>query len=263
MTLEEAHKYIVQDNEMVLERPNYFVVEEKYEDCYSTLFVDVTELTMGDESVIENIKNNPLVMKFKKKGEYHYLDTRFGSGLFFPAHNILGKENTESFVEQNDCHGNSMTASLIIGDVFSQCNPVVLTGVTTFSIGKPLLHSVCAFDTKKGRIIIDYTYNVAMSEELFLKLYNFKVLSQTKPVDIIKFIKLNRKYRDYLVSNNKEVKDSDCYGAYFLLAKEDCFRYINDVIDNKRDDDYLFLTETEEDFNRRLERLKKETNKKI
>lgn len=261
MKLEEAHKYIVDDNRGILEKPDYFVIEEKYEAVYETLFIDITDLVDGDLSVIDNIKNNPLVIKFEKKGENWFIDTVFGKGMFFAAEDLFGKENTKSFVRLNYCHGNCMTAALIIDEISEGNNPVVLTGVTSFSIGKPVLHSVLAADMEEGRTIVDYTYNLAMSEDLFKKLYNFKVLNETKPMNIIKLIHLNKKYKECMLKSKNSGDDCGCYGAYFLLANEDSLQYMMDVIEEKRNDDFPFLTE--EDFQKKMKKLEMKLHQSI
>lgn len=259
MKLDEAHKYIVQDNEMVLENPDYFVIEEKYEDIYATLFFDITDLVSGDESVIENIKNNPLVKSFKDKGDCYYIDTTFGKGIFFAAHDIFGKEGTNEIIKPNNCHTNSIIASLIIKSMDLGDSPSVLTGITTFSVGKPVLHSVCSVGTGNGRVIVDYTYDLVMSEELFLKLYNFKVLNETNIDNLIKLMNLDRKYRKHMIKTIGRDEGCGCAGVYFLLANEASLQYMKDVIERKREDDFPFLTE--EDFERKMEKLRKDAYK--
>lgn len=257
MKLEEAHKYIVDDNRGILEKPDYFVIEEKYEAIYATLFFDITDLVSGDESVIENIKNNPLVKNFKNKGDCYYVDTTFGEGTFFKAIDVLGEEATNLFVQPNGCHDNSIIAALMINNVYPNNNPVVLTGVTTFSSGKPVLHSVYAVDTRMGRVVVDYTYNVAMSEDLFKKLYNFKVLAETHADNLVKYADLDKEYRKYMEKHGID-RGCNCSGVYFLLSNEDSLQYMKDVIEERREDDFPFLTD--KDFERKMEKLKKQAS---
>lgn len=254
MKIEEAHKYVVKDNRMTLENPGYFLVDEKDESNYLKLFTDITNLMENKKESVRSIRNNPMVYDIKKEGILYSIDTKIGKGYFYKASEILGEEVSNQCFFDNQCHSNSIVASILINSVSKESNPSVYTGITTFSLGRPVLHSVCSVDTRRGKLIIDYTYNVAMSEELFLKLYNFKILTNTKIDNLEKLMFLEEEYAEYTLKKTGKKIVPDCAGVYFLLANEDCLKYMRDIIDEKREDNFPFVTN--KDFEKKMEKLK-------
>ena len=240
MKLEEAHELIVKDRNHEIEDEGYFIYSKEDQMAYANLFVDLSKFAMGKSLFAKNIKKNPLVNKIEKQDDYYYIDTKFGDGLFFPAHEVFGKKGTKQFVLENHCHCNSMLATLFVDKSKPEKKPTVLTGICKFSIGRPLLHSVYTLELKKGRFIVDYTSGLAMTEDLYMKICNFKVLTETKVDDIKKLFKLHDAYLNYVIEN-KGRRKCGIPNHYFLLSNEGIFEYMNDVIEGKREDDFPFI----------------------
>lgn len=254
MRLEEAHMYVINDLKRSLRKPDYFNIEQKEEEEFTNLLVSIFLLMEGKEIAQEYIKNNPLVKEFRTKNEDCYIETSFGQGYFFPASKIFGKESTDSFVRDNSCHANSMTAAVILDEIAHDTNPTVLTGVASI-LDTTFLHSVYSIDLDKGRFIVDYTYNLAMSEDLLKKFYNFKTLNETTVKNMKKMLLLDEKYQK--ISLEKRGNSTDAI-AYFLLSNESMMKYINDVINGEIEDDFPFPTE--QDFNESIKNIKKVRN---
>ena len=258
MKLEEAHKYVMLDYRGKLTPLVRDSVSKEDYEYFCSLFFDISALLEGDKDLVDKIRNNPLVNKLTKKGDDYRINTKFGEGVFFSAFDIFGEEETKSFIKPNNCHGNSLNAALIIDQVVPERKPVVYTGIACLPFSKPFLHSVYCLDFQGIPIVIDYTYNIAMSEDLFNKMYHFKVLNKTSIDAVNKMSEIDCKYKEYLKLN----KCKGTYyglGIYFLLSNDGMMQYLIDVMDGKRKDNFHFLTD--KDFQKKISRIRKRTSK--
>jgi len=101
------------------------------------------------------------------------IKTKYGAGKFFEAHSFFEDNKYPKFVRKRYCHSNSYEFAKTHN---KECT--VLSGVAYRR--KSFLHSVVQI----GDYILDFNYDLVMDKELYMKLFNFVVVSEVKSQDI-------------------------------------------------------------------------------
>ena len=117
------------------------------------------------------------------------LKTDFGSGYMVYSNCLLDKKISSFFTKQHS-HCNSYE--------FAKRYPQhceILSGIAFREI--PFLHTVILI----GDYVIDYNYDLAMSRELYLKLFNFEILNRIDGDDIKRNTHLFNKKNSFFKNN--------------------------------------------------------------
>lgn len=243
MDLLRAHEIIKQEVNLKCKEPRYFIPGKSDMNDFINLFYMICTRVNTDKQV--DFMKNKLVKEYIEVDDKCYIKTQFGDAVFYRADDAVGKENAIQFVKKRQCHHNAGTACLIMNDLDPNLTPKVVTGIVhPHHYSHPYLHSVlyCKGD-KDGELLIDFTYNIAMSEGLFKKFYNFEVLSETYPDEILELFKWEKKCSEYLEKNKKKVGYHGI--TYSLLSIRGMIEYLKDVALGKREDDFPFITNKE------------------
>jgi len=164
-------------------------------------FVNINEYNNLKETLIKNFY-------LSGKGDANspfQLNSDIGSGSFYNAKLLFLDNKYPKFVKARNCHTNSYKfAKMYIGE----CD--VLFGIC--HTGYSFLHSV----VKINDVILDFNYNLVMSEDLYYNLFNFEVLNKVNNADIRTY---NQPLIDALHKNNLTVTDGEVNACFYELIK--------------------------------------------
>lgn len=135
-----------------------------------------------------------------------------------PSKDII--EELESKKRHGKCHIQSIVVGISIKDSIIQTGTIIVGN-------KKVLHSVVEIKNKAGDdIIIDWTRNLEIEKEKYIKLFNFNILSSIKSEDVHidkEFIKYlpNFELKPYLTFRNELIRDIDRNKSLFEQS-ENC-----------------------------------------
>ena len=243
MDLNQAHAYIQQEVNLKCKEPRYFIPREQDMKEFITLFGMICTRVNTDKQV--DFTKNKIVKEYKEIDDKCYIKTQFGNAVFYRADEAIGKENAIQFIKPRQCHANCGTACLIMNKLDPTLIPKVVTGIVhPHHYSHPYLHSVLyCRGVEDGELLIDFNYNIAMSMDLFKKFYDFEVLSETSPNEIMELFEWEKKCGEYLSKNKKKIGYHGI--TYSLLSINGMIEYLKDVVDGKREDDFPFITNKE------------------
>ncbi len=142
------------------------------------------------------------------------IETDFGSGSFYSAHECFAGEVFPKDIVQNQCFHNCYLS--VIKGYFKDCQ--ILSGIAyRGGEGKPFLHSVL----KVGNKILDFNYDICMDEELYISLFNFEILSLLDSETILADYPIISKFHKLL--NSKGLKT-----MHAVFAWDDLIDFIYD-----------------------------------
>ena len=139
-------------------------------------------------------------------GDPFVIKTRFGSGSFLHFNSIFKKGDVPKYFQKRMCHQN---AYLFARDSLEHCE--ILSGICYRNF--PFLHSVVL----SGEYVLDFNYDLAMSKDLYLKLFNFEVLNRVKSEDIKKSGALIRENGKFFVAN--EITYGDIVFCFYEIME--------------------------------------------
>lgn len=230
MKLEEAYK-IMEENENKTLKPtkkNSEFNSETLMYLFGASFVYAN--SKNPLKIIETknlIKNNEIVKNciFSKneKKRVIYIETSSVKGFIMSAK----FKNSSSIFPLGKCHDNSIKAMTYVNNQKPSLNPVVLTGIVDFKIKdtNPYLHSALKINSSKfGNLIIDYNFELIMSEELYYAFTNFDLLGT---FDINQFSEVYQKIEDCKGSSLNGLKITSA-----LIAFEDTIKELEKIASN-------------------------------
>jgi len=133
------------------------------------------------------------------------LNINYGTGEFYNSHFLFSNSEYPKFVKPNNCHTNAYKfAKMFIGE----CQ--VLFGIC--ETDHPFLHSV----VKIKDFIVDFNYNLVMSENLYFSLFNFEVLNTINNKDIRKY---NNTLVNAITTNNLLITDGEVNACFYELLE--------------------------------------------
>ena len=92
------------------------------------------------------------------------------------------KKELESDKRCRQCHSKSIDLSLILPEAY------IVTGYEKWSDGKKYLHSIVEIEKEKETYIIDYTKNIIMPKEQYVKLTSFEELERISDMEYLQHI---------------------------------------------------------------------------
>ena len=168
------------------------IINQQYDDNLSEYLYYKNSLEKNFNLQGEGIINNPF-----------RLSTNFANGKFYNAHLLFCDGKYPNFIKPNSCHTNSYKFAKMYID-----NCSVLFGIS--SSDYPFLHSVI----KIKDFIIDFNYNLVMSKDLYISLFNFEVLNEVFNTDI----KANHnRLANKLQENNSKITDAEVNACYYEI----------------------------------------------
>lgn len=169
------------------------------------------------------LKNNILVERLSGSGSVnkpYTIKTKFGTGRFFKANEIFKNYQTPDFIKKDFCHYNSFMLCQAIAKAGDKAT--VLGGIAC--LGRPFLHSVVCINYYGEKFVLDFNYNLAMSYNLYVKLFSFNILSELDGERLID--DCNKIFQ-------KCPQGMDLEPYYFIMAHHDFMRKLEE---NKLDD---------------------------
>lgn len=254
MKLEDVRDLLVNDKNKTLRPSNNNIVKEQDISDFGFLFVDVYKF-FESKNIVSILKVKAKIKKHKvvKQAKFNYdketklkslyLETEYGSGTILTS-DLFFDTKSDSFFVKGHCHSNSMIAVAKIGEDNPCMEPKVLTGIADFKMFKvkPFLHSVYQIKTKKyGEIIIDHNIDLAMSPNLYNLFLHLEVLGEFYPYQWKPMCDKVDKCNKVLEQRCKE--DHKGLNIYAILAYDDYMRYLDDVIENEKEDNFPFKVE--------------------
>ena len=155
------------------------------------------------------------VNKLKGQGNLkcpYEIETDYGSGIFFNAHECFKSLQYPKEIEKNRCFNNCY--NVVLKQYIPNCT--VLSGIA-YSGKSPFLHSVISYKN----YIIDFNLDLCMDEDLYIKLFNFEILSELSSEKV-------RKYSSVIKKNQKFLSDKGFSTMYVTFAFEDLIDYLQD-----------------------------------
>ena len=187
MELQEFRKLVEQESSNCLRLPldvMHFSLEDIREKQNITTIIKEMMLSC----LVDEEKNRFQGLKFKlvKKcnltgkgtlqNPYH-IQTNFGEGKFFNFYEYFKKGKIPSVFRKYDCHTNCFEFA-----VRSNKNCKILSGICFRNFS--FLHSVLLIDD----YILDFNYDLVMSKDLYVNLFNFEILNVVESEDIKKYV---------------------------------------------------------------------------
>ena len=148
------------------------------------------------------------------------ISTDFGSGAFYGAHECFDGGVYPKDIVGFQCFNNCYIA--ITKGYIKDCQ--ILSGIAYRGGEKSFLHSVIKLEDK----ILDFNYNMCMDMDLYVKLFNFEVLSELDSTTLMKSYPVIRKHQRYL-------REKGFSTAYAVFAFEDLIDYLQNK--NRRENE--------------------------
>lgn len=118
------------------------------------------------------------------------------------------KKELESERRYGQCHEKSIEISMALLESY------IVTGYIKENKGK-FLHSIVEIETKKGKYIIDYTKNIIMPKEQYVKLTSFEELERISDMEYLQHV---QKIQDFTNVSKIDLKAYTTFGKE--IAKE-------------------------------------------
>ena len=134
--------------------------------------------------------------------------TEFGQGKFLDSRLLFQDKKYPSYIQKQQCHNNCYDFARKY-----QGNCKVVTGIVYRK--EAFLHTVINIDG----VVIDFNYNLQMTEDLYYSLFNFEIINIVEN----KKIKENHKY---LCDNVKSLPSETTY-AELVACYDEVLEYIN------------------------------------
>lgn len=151
-----------------------------------------------------------LINNFNLKGNgslnsLYSVKTQFGGGQFCDLHNFFSNNRYPNFIQKQYCHSNCY-------DMVKYCKLKckILSGIACRSYS--FLHSVLLVDD----YILDFNYDLLMSKDLYMQLFNFEVLSIVDSDDLISNL-VSFNGEDKFFKNNNITYGEVCFCYYEIL----------------------------------------------
>ncbi len=237
MNFEEVRELLKKEHENKLDKNVVLNIPLEEKRDYQKLQGAITSISKFNKDVEAYLEENSLVNSIQEtqKGIYE-LKTKYGNTfLLTPSTYFKGAIPFLPIV--GNCYNNSLTNTLVMS---YQENPAVSVGIFFASEENHILHAISEFDYQKERYIIDYNYQLIMSKDLYCKLYNFTILNTIKKEKLHELFNLRAECKEH--TQNREDSKNFHSVIYLELAPEEYQQYLQDVIEDKRLDDYKFVT---------------------
>lgn len=210
------------------ELSNTLILPQSVENATDAVLCDKYNLTtilkeMMSASLIQEEQNrfnslkSKLVRRCNLTGQgtfenpYH-IETDYGDGKFFHFNHSFKKGKVPSLFQKHQCHSNCFEFA---NKTKRHCT--ILSGISFRNYS--FLHSVLLM----GEYILDFNYDIVMSKDLYVELFNFDILNKVDSEDI-------KKYAYLFYGGSKFFKENEItYGdANF------CFYEIVDIIKKEK-----------------------------
>lgn len=159
---------------------------------YKSKLIDLNNITFNENTNMYKYENNNVIITFKKISDCFYLDE------------YLIKELT-SYERKDKCHIRAIDISPKIKD------SKIVTGYITI-LNKNFLHSIIEYESNGETFILDWTRNLQISKEQYIKLTKFKKIYSfegSKVIDDVEiFNTLNIGIKIYLTFREEILNDT-------------------------------------------------------
>lgn len=254
MKLEDVKELLVNDKNKTLRPSNNNIVKDEDLSDFGFLFIDIHTLLKSKsflsilkaKSKIKRYKVvNKVTFNFDKKTHLKsiYLETKYGNGIVL-TDGLFFDMKDNPVIQKGQCHSNAMVATAKIGMEQPEFEPKVLTGIADFKMPgtKPFLHSVYQIKSKNyGDLIIDHNIDLSMSPSLYDLFLHLEVIGEFYPWqwDPL-FEKLDLCNKELEKRGKSHYKGTNIYA---ILAYDETMKYLDELIENKREDDFPFKVE--------------------
>lgn len=239
MTLEEAKALLEKDQKHLTRKPIVIPSEKVDKNQYVKLLVGIHCL-VNQKGLLKSVKNyfylrkNPLVKSLSKSSYGYKISTQLGDGCFYAFDKVIkGKKVLRCFTK-GQCYSNSM--KLCNGFYANGVNAVLKTGIVHSPIDKPenFIHSVCAAKSKNGEdVVLDFNYNLSMTEGLYDNLYNFETLNQ---IPAGKVAEDSDVIFEYARKMRAKGKTANVYSGSYALSDEGVMSYVKEKLSQENDE---------------------------
>lgn len=230
MTIEEVSELRKQENKRILRKPNCFkddlTNDEKLVFQQKFIILNALLRLTKRKGVAQNflpgslvnrliIKKSPIVKSFKGLGTMkkpYKMDCEGVKGRIINAHEFFNRKKYPEFIEKGYCFSNCFTMAYNLAYLKKESK--VVSGI--FSNGDTsALHSILEVD----KYIIDFNLDLAISKDLYYKLFLFEPLNTLSGEQIAKDW-------EFVEQNIKSLKGMTI--MYLVFAYDDVISYIND-----------------------------------
>lgn len=185
MTIEQAYELYKKEinGELSAGEDSLFFGEEESGEL-SELLTRITALFIKEDCPLvyrlflhkfakKYFQNSPCVKNFKGKGTAnnpYYIETVYGSGLFYDAHCIFEKHKYLNEIKRHQCWTNNLYFLHNIKNL--NIDAELVSGIAQH--GNSYLCSVVLAKIHNGQYVVDFDHDVVMEYKLFYNLFNFK-----------------------------------------------------------------------------------------
>jgi len=237
MTFEEVTELLIKEYEGRLDKELFLDIPFEDKRNFLRLQNAVSQFSTFKEDVLLTLNDNSLVNYIKKDEKGFQLSTKFGDTKLLTPSSLFN--DSLPFVPViGDCYNNALLNTIIMG---YDLNPAASVGIFYARDDNHIIHAIAEFDFDKERYIIDYNYNLVMNKDLYCNLFNFKILNTIKKQEMHEIYNLYFKCKEH--TKNRDDNDNIHSTAYLELAPEEYKNYLNDIINDKRLDDYTFMSQ--------------------
>lgn len=237
MDFEEVRELLKKEHQNRLDKNIVLNVPLEEKRDYQKLQGAIAGISKFDKDVEAYLKENSLVNSIEKveKGIYE-LKTKYGNTfLLTPTTYFKGILPFIPIV--GNCYNNSLTNTLVMS---YDKNPAVSVGIFYAREDYHIIHAISEFDYQNERYIMDYNYQLIMSKDLYCKMYNFTILNTIKKEKLHELVNLRAECKEH-IKDREDYKNFHSV-IYLEFAPEEYQRYLQDIIEDKRPDDYKFVT---------------------
>lgn len=144
------------------------------------------------------------------------------------------KKELESDKRYRHCHSKSLDLSLVLPEAY------ILTGYEKWSDGRKYLHSIVEIEKEKGKYIIDYTKNIIMPKEQYVKLMSFEELERISDMEYLEHIQKVDKIpgidlKVYTTFGKEIVKELE-KNSFMIKNDEDLEKRLDEIRKQKLED---------------------------
>jgi len=229
MTMEEVSELRKQEKARTLRQPAGFkenmTAEERSVLQQKMVIANCLAKLMKRKGVAQNllptsllcrsiIRKSFLVKSFKGLGtgkKPYKIDGELGKGKIVNAHEFFIKKKYPKFIKKYYCFGNCFSMARVLTEI--EIDAKVISGIV-YAGPHSILHSVLEID---NRWIIDFNDDMAMSKDLFYKLYYFETLAVLDGKQI-------HKDKEFVDQNTKSLKGMSI--MYVNFAYDDVIDYL-------------------------------------
>ncbi len=249
MTLEEVRTELIKDFTSTKKLEPDFGFDNQHKDDVLNLFyllikkfklsTNLVDKLFTEKSLMNLAKTNNFINSINKTKHKYHISTKDGDFIVFDAHRLYTNKKIPDYVKDGHCYENACLDCKYLTEFHKTSEAMVNIGwVQSPCEGStPAIHAVCSFKAPdNSRYIIDYHFNIVMTEEFYKKLFNYHKLNEFDYTQLMKMLDLQKN-----IKNNPALNLQKHQWPFILMAPTDYTKYVDQVISGKRQDDFEFV----------------------